>query len=1298
MKPKALTTRETLEVLKNFTTEIGSFAIREGKIDYAEKLRESSLRQSEEEARARVEEQILVAKSELRDLITQSKCQLEEKFAQRKERIEKAKLNVRYQMLDGIQAAEGHKRYDLQRKMMDSAKQRDRKIAQAREQVDAQKAPFLELEAAYEQQRLGALKAFRGFPAIKKKLLAALEGKGGPANESFPPNLEDAYQKTTKAWKKIRRNPLIGLYAWIPLWVQLLILVVLGAVAFWYAPQLGIDQIAPPQILIITGAAVGFALLFYLAVIGAVGGHARVLAKCFRYVRSSRDQVYGQLQEWFDEQKALYEAEHREVEVAFREGLQSTGAAAGSKRLSAPEQIDQKAHRILNRLKTWKEHQGEWIEKNGLEKLQNIDRSFADALAAALATSEQGEDYTAHRARLMADWDVAVEKQNSLVQNAVATYDPGRNWLQQTPDQWKAPTTFPEEAIFGQINYRLGDSGARLPAFSLEQSSPITEKSSRIPLQEFQLPLRLMFPSQGSILIETGNSRGIREDFANSRSEAIQSLNQIVGALLTSAPAGRLSFSLIDPVGLGESFAGLMHLSDYEEHLVNKRVRTQPDQIESRLGELCEHMEKVIQMYLRNEYATISEYNQAAGTTAERYHFLVVADFPRQFTDEAARRLLSIAQSGARCGVFTLIHHDCRANLPNGFILSDLQRSSVCLKSTPDGFILGEEAVPGTSLQLLTPPDNATFLKWIHKIGEANRDSNRISVPFSTIAPDDARFWSVNTSRELRVPIGRTGATKFQELAIGKGTCQHALIAGKTGSGKSTLFHVMITNMALWCDPDQVEFYLIDFKKGVEFKAYATHQLPHARVIAIESDREFGLSVLQKLDEELKERGEKFRALGAQDIAGYQKAGGKEAMPRTLLLIDEFQEFFVEDDQISQQAAVLLDRIVRQGRAFGIHAILGSQTLGGAFTLARATLGQMVIRIALMCNEADAYLIMDDSNPAPRLLTRPGEGIYNDRAGAAEANSPFQVVWLDDEDRAQYLTRVSQAAAERGLDQRPRVVFEGNAPAQITEDRYITNLLARREFSGPPRLFLGAPNSIKSPTEAVFDRQSGSNLLIVGQRDDVVEGMILIGLRLLIAQLGKKGRFILIDGQVADPNGHGRLKESITWLGDAVICPPAHEMGDVINQLAAEMKGRSDGSAQVDGSTTTFLIILGLQKYKKLRYEEDYSFSSDPDAPAKPSDSLNALITEGPSLGYHSIISIDTYNNVNRCLSRKGVAEFEKKILFQMSAGDSASLIDSSKASDLGMNRAIYYNEPTGIAETFRPYAQPGREWFENQP
>jgi len=65
--------------------------------------------------------------------------------------------------------------------------------------------------------------------------------------------------------------------------------------------------------------------------------------------------------------------------------------------------------------------------------------------------------------------------------------------------------------------------------------------------------------------------------------------------------------------------------------------------------------------------------------------------------------------------------------------------------------------------------------------------------------------------------------------------------------------------------PDEVEFYLIDFKKGVEFKAYSDNQLPHVKAVAIESDREFGLSILQRLDAELSRRGELYRKAAVQD-------------------------------------------------------------------------------------------------------------------------------------------------------------------------------------------------------------------------------------------------------------------------------------------------------------------------------------------------------------------------------------------------------------------------------------------------
>src|SRR6185503_19501436 len=171
-------------------------------------------------------------------------------------------------------------------------------------------------------------------------------------------------------------------------------------------------------------------------------------------------------------------------------------------------------------------------------------------------------------------------------------------------------------------------------------------------------------------------------------------------------------------------------------------------------------------------------------------------------------------------------------------------------------------------------------------VGKRAKESKRVEVPFESIAPPPEKMWSGSCTDELTVPIGRMGATRQQMLRLGRGVQQHLLIAGKTGSGKSTLLHALVTNLAMWYSSDEVEFYLIDFKKGVEFKTYATHQLPHARAIAVESDREFGLSVLQRIDAELTRRGEMFREAGVQDLGSYRETPGQPPIPRTLLIID----------------------------------------------------------------------------------------------------------------------------------------------------------------------------------------------------------------------------------------------------------------------------------------------------------------------------------------------------------------------------------------------------------------------------
>ena len=126
----------------------------------------------------------------------------------------------------------------------------------------------------------------------------------------------------------------------------------------------------------------------------------------------------------------------------------------------------------------------------------------------------------------------------------------------------------------------------------------------------------------------------------------------------------------------------------------------------------------------------------------------------------------------------------------------------------------------------------------------------------------------------------------------------------------------------------------------------------------------------------------------------------------------------------------------RQGRAFGMHVFLGSQTLSGAYSLARSTMGQMAVRIALQCSETDSYLILSEDNAAARLLSRPGEAIYNDANGMVEGNNPFQVCWLPDSERDAMLERVRTKMTETPpVIDTHTIVFEGNIPADLADNQ-----------------------------------------------------------------------------------------------------------------------------------------------------------------------------------------------------------------------------------------------------------------------
>ena len=845
-------------------------------------------------------------------------------------------------------------------------------------------------------------------------------------------------------------------------------------------------------------------------------------------------------------------------------------------------------------------------------------------------------------------------------------------------DSSPVPTEVPPAFRFGQLRVDLEMFPDGLPADpSMMQGLP----------SRFEPPAIVRSPENCSFLFKAD---------AEGRSAALEAMQAVMLRILSGFPPGKARFTMIDPVGLGQTFAAFMHLADVDEQLVTSRVWTEAQHIEQRLQDLTEHMENVIQKYLRNEYRSITEYNAKAGEVAEPFRFLVVADFPVRFNEASARRLLSIAQSGPRCGVHVILLVDTRQELPQGIDLKDLEKHCAVFRWREGRLRWTDPDQGGFPLTLDAPPSPEVFSSLVRAVGRRAEGASRVEVPFEFLAPKPEEYWKSDSANGVSIPLGRAGATKIQQLKLGSGTAQHVLIAGKTGSGKSSLLHALITSTALSYAPDQVEFYLIDFKKGVEFKAYATHRLPHARVIAVESEREFGLSVLQRLDEELRVRGDLFRDAGAQDVASFRSARPDRAMPRILLLVDEFQEFFIDDDKLAQEAALLLDRLVRQGRAFGIHVHLGSQTLAGAYTLARATIGQMAVRIALQCSEADASLILSDENTAARLLSRPGEAIYNDANGRLEGNSIFQVVWLPDERREEYLRRVSELARSHGTRMRPPIIFEGNVSPEIEVNEPLSELLELESYPDPlPKAsfaWLGEPVAIKLPTSMRFRRQAGAHLLIVGQNEDAARGLMATSMVSLAAHRPDV-EFVLLDGTPSDDEAAEELSRIVTALPQEAKVVSWGQVESSIDELATEVERRRD-----DGATDAppvYLLIHDLQRFRQLRKaEDDFSFSSpSPDEPVKPSERLGTILRDGPVHGVHLLLWVDTLNNLNRTFDRAALRELEHRVLFQMSSGDSSTLIDSPLANRLGMQRTLFVSEEAGVMEKFRPYAVPSFEW-----
>ena len=772
----------------------------------------------------------------------------------------------------------------------------------------------------------------------------------------------------------------------------------------------------------------------------------------------------------------------------------------------------------------------------------------------------------------------------------------------------------------------------------------------------------------------------------HSKKNALSAIQSIILRLLATIPPGKLKLMIMDPVGLGSNMAGFKHLP--EEIIIGDKIFTTSKHIEEQLDYLSTHIENIVQNYLLNIYKNFEEYNKKAGDVTKAYRFLIVVDFPANFNEDTAQKLLSIAKVGPERGVYVIILHDTDLKLPHNFNIKELESLSTIINYSGKDFFWQDPTFINYPLKLDSLPSNGLFNQLVNQIGEKAKLLNSVKIPFDLGYKDLDEYWCLKSGEVLSVPIGRTGPRNMQFFTLGLKTQQHAFAGGQTGAGKSNLLHVLIMSLCLNYSPEELELYLIDCKR-VEFTTYAKHKLPHAKVVSTNSEREFVLSVFRRLDQELKHRMDLFSNKGLNHINSFRLDFPDQLMPRIILLVDEFQEIFTIDDDISTECNAILDRLVRQARAFGIHVVLVSQDLYNQGNFNKNIVDQMAVRIALKLPD-QSYGILSDDNNGHKHLSKQGEAIYNDDNGSKGGNHFFQIFFLSDDERDKKLQLINQKTkAFHKQIEKNQVIFDGKEISKIDTNNELKKYMEKdNEIIGrqaPVKHWIGETVSIGPPLHATFKRQAQANLLILGQNEESAFNMMITSMISIASQLKPDDLEINIINLIKlESEYNNKLKNIHHIIPHKLNMYDVAQIEDAIESINTIYEER-DQDSNVN-EKQLLIYIIGLHQAKKLKSKDGYSFSDS-------AEKLQTIITEGPDFGIHTICWSDTLKNVEKILDRKILSEFDMRIAFKVARYESENLIDSSDAAILKEHFALFYDEErVEKIIKFKPYSTPSED------
>jgi hypothetical protein len=530
------------------------------------------------------------------------------------------------------------------------------------------------------------------------------------------------------------------------------------------------------------------------------------------------------------------------------------------------------------------------------------------------------------------------------------------------------------------------------------------------------------------------------------REAAAAMLGGVLLRLLAMAPPGDVRFRIFDPVGHGATLSAFGAFD--RRRIAHGTPITTARAFDEALDALSAHANEVSTTYLKGDHPDLRSFLEAAGAGRQAYEVLCLLDAPQGLDGDLPVRVERLAAHAASRGITLLVHQDARS--PR----LDLGDDCATVELDGRGGARGT-AFPGGTFAPDPPPEPGL----VRRVA-ARAVPEAAAVPFDRMLTGE-RF-AASSAAGLSVRIGEQGLDPIA-VAFDDDT-PHGLLAGDTGSGKSNLLRVLIYGLAHRYSPNELELYLLDFKEGVEFQEFAPAPgdpsfLPHAKVVSVNSSREFGVEVLEHVDRLTRRR---YGMLGdARKLEDLRARDPGEPLPRVLLVIDEFQRIFEADDALSGDATAALLNIAKQGRAAGIHFLLATQSIGDVGTGTRAAsrlegvFKSARLRIGMRLSEQESREIFSTpANTAASDIHERGQAIVNPQGGHEDFNVKVRVAYLPDAVAA----RERREAVSRVVGmRRPPRVFDGGRGADAGANLDLRQAVKRRASpDGAVRTWLGA--------------------------------------------------------------------------------------------------------------------------------------------------------------------------------------------------------------------------------------------------